>query len=183
MWPGSCATLPAICCTISIFQRHAQMAANTGNFSLLRYALCASVASLGSGVLASAIVRHHLSNAATTLPAIEAGWLPFAGAVIFSPLVETLLFVYSRRAINSVSDLSKSAPPRFAFVLALQAILFSSLHAVWSAYWGLILLVPGFIFSWVFLVWSARRSEWAGYAASALTHSIHNAIVALSFML
>lgn len=154
------------------------------NFRILvRYVLIASATSTLLGAPISYLMWTQFPELSVTLPNFKLDWLFISTSIALAPLIETLLFVYSRKIMVYISQKVSAKPPHFVTLLILQTVLFAGLHSYQSAYWGLTILLPGLVFSWVFITWTMRENEWVGYLACALTHSIHNAVLVLSLFL
>jgi hypothetical protein len=60
-------------------------------------------------------------------------------------------------------------------VIVASAGFFASLHAVFNAYWGIVVFFPFVVYSYIFVRYSKCGWRWA-YGMTFLVHAIHNTV-------
>ena len=90
--------------------------------------------------------------------------LLFFGVVLFSPVVETLLFAAIFKSANVYLSSAKS--------IVVAAVALASLHGLISWAWGVVIFVPFLIFGIPFMRQNISLKR--AIFASAITHAFHN---------
>lgn len=97
-------------------------------------------------------------------------------AVVLGPAIESLL-------VGGV--ISTILLPLFRYrraVIVASAILFSSLHAIFNVYWGIVVFFPFVVYSCLFISYMKYGRRWA-YGISFLAHALHNSCAVLAAFL
>nr|WP_295382795.1 hypothetical protein [Pseudoxanthomonas sp.] len=67
-------------------------------------------------------------------------------------------------------------------VIVVSAVIFSSLHAIFNVYWGIVVFFPFVVYSYLFLSYMKYGRRWA-YGMSFLAHAVHNSCAVLAVFL
>ncbi len=102
-------------------------------------------------------------------PPLRMTFSGFAGAVVFSPVFETLLLAF---LINVLSNWIKARLP----IAAASALVWGGLHGLYAPIWFFGTVWAFFVFSCGFLVWR-ERSFGSAFVAAALPHALVNGTV------
>ncbi|MDB5694648.1 MAG: hypothetical protein JWN21_191 [Sphingomonas bacterium] len=100
-------------------------------------------------------------------------WMVFAGVVLFSPIVETLMMS------GPVALIDRWRGPLVAVVGS--ALLWGVLHSLLAARWGLVVWWPFLIFSIAYLTWRPR-GYWPAIGVAAAIHVLNNAAPILALL-
>jgi hypothetical protein len=104
-------------------------------------------------------------------PPVRVSISGFVGAVVFSPVFETLLLAF---VINILSNWIKPKLP----VAGASALLWGAIHGLYAPIWFFGTFWSFFVFSCAFLAWK-ERSFGAAFVAAALPHALVNLTIFL----
>ena len=105
-----------------------------------------------------------ISTEALEVPGVKINSWDFIGAVVFAPVVETLILAALLTLIRRLSIATQAI---------ISAIIWGGLHALIAPFWFFGTVFSFFVFSYAYLVW--RKKSFAfGFAAAALPHSLVN---------
>jgi len=102
-------------------------------------------------------------------PAVQVSLREFTGAVIFAPILETLLLALGLFILGVLFK-------RRLFVAAVSALLWGGFHGLVAPFWFFGTVWSFFIFSCAYLVWR-ERSFYSAFLAAAVPHMLVNLTV------
>ncbi|GMQ46712.1 hypothetical protein [Vibrio sp. 10N] len=141
-----------------------------GNGSKIVYSLKASVISFGvAGLLA--VIIDLVFGLPSDAPMYALTVADILGAVIFSPVIETLLLAAILVFINKFTE-------HVILSACLCALVFSLLHSMVFPLWGVITFVPFVIFGIAFQIWKLTSTK-AGVQVACFIHALNNGYVVL----
>jgi|GEM_PF-608526 len=147
--------------------------------SLWRYSLEAWPIALIPSVLLFVLASGLLALAGVSLesiapPAREVSVSTFLGAVIFAPIVETLVLIGGIKILGCISS-------RPVVVAMMSALVWGILHGIFGALWFFGAVWSFFVFSCAYLAWRDRSFK-AGFIAASVPHALVN-LTAMSILL
>lgn len=139
--------------------------------SLWRYCLEAWPIALIPSVLLFVLATGLLALAGVSLesiapPAREVSVSTFLGAVIFAPIVETLVLIGGIKILGSISS-------RPVVVAMMSALAWGFFHGIFGALWFFGTVWSFFVLSCAYLAWRDRSFK-AGFIAASVPHALVN---------
>lgn len=101
------------------------------------------------------------------------------GSVVFAPLFETLVLLICYVALCRINRLTKPTKKMGWCFALLLGLCFAFFHGVFDWAWGVIVIIPGIVFSKALIDWSIWYSRTLGFLVSATIHTLHNTLAVL----
>ena len=115
-----------------------------------------------------------VNTAGLNAPSRQPTWVEFVGAILFSPLVETLFLAGLLRMLSWLS-------PNKPFIAAISGLIWGALHAIGGVLWFFGTVWSFFVFSCLYLSWRGVSVRHA-YMAALIPHMLIN-LAAMSLVL
>jgi hypothetical protein len=150
------------------------------SMALWKYCLCLVPLAIVPSVLLSILAilladAVGVDVAAHSAPARDATFRSFMGAVVFAPIVETLILSWLLKVLLSTSlSIVESA--------VVSAGLWGLFHGMFGALWFFGTVWSFFVFSCGYIVW-CRASYWHGFLAASIPHALVNSMMLLFILI